>query len=144
MATIKENIYRAIKDFNSIKEVLNEKGVDTISMPTENYADSFRNLFSSQTCKTVEMTMTQSCTHGGGAKIIIDSVRDENASVSVLVYNGSNPVDRQLGVLITLLIEGTRWYCGMRKAGETYSTTAVEGGWDYIINIGDKYILYEM
>ena len=144
MATIKENVYRAIKDFNSIKEVLNEKGVDTISMPTENYADSFRNLFSSQICKAVEMTMTQSCTHGGGARAIIDSIRDENASVSVLVYNGSNPVDRQLGVLVTLLIEGTRWYCSMRKVGDNYITVAVEGGWDNVINIGDEYIFYEM
>ena len=94
--------------------------------------------------KIVEMTMTQSCTHGGGAIAIIDSIRDENATISVLVYNGSTPVDRQLGVLVTLLIEGSRWYCSMRKVGDNYITVAVEGGWDNVINIGDDYILYEI
>ena len=97
-----------------------------------------------KTAKVVEITMTQSCTHGGGAIAIIDSIRDENATISVLVYNGSTPVDRQLGVLVTLLIEGSRWYCSMRKVGDNYITVAVEGGWDNVINIGDDYILYEI
>ena len=145
MATIKENIYRAIKDFNSIKEVLNEKEVDTISMPTENYADSFRNLFSSQTCKTVEMTMTQSCTHGGEAIAILDSLRDENADVSVLVYKGSSSVERQLGVIVTLLIESNRYYFGMRNISGVYQVmNTINSAWYMTINIGDKYTLYEI
>lgn len=94
--------------------------------------------------KIVKMTMTQSCTHGGGAKAIIDSIRDESAMLSVLVYNGSNPVDRQLGALACVLINGNTYYCGLRKNGSDYASVVVEGNWDYIINIGDEYILYEM
>lgn len=44
MATIKENVYRAIRDFNSIKEVIETNGVEVNTAPTEQYKNLIEQL----------------------------------------------------------------------------------------------------
>jgi hypothetical protein len=93
----------------------------------------------------VEITMTQSALNAVQATEVLDSIKSENARVSLLTFNGSSSANRQVVIMGCVLFnDGAFRYFLSRKEGTVFMPIPIQANYDAVINVGDEYILYEV